>query len=216
MVNRPMPLPESLADYLRRYRLITPAILAARRLEDCGDEQEAAELLERLASLGLLASASLLPGDSDRSYYYASGRAAKQLCDPGLGEVHRTLEERLAYWAIASFCSSEGLCRELLTRDEFRERFPQLWKAGEPNRYYLEQVDGVARLAFLKVDLGATPAGTGSSTPAAASSASGSSERRPSRRAPAEHSFGNSSSTAASKSLCWSPRRRKPRRSRLA
>lgn len=154
MVASKETLPETIATYLRRYRLATAEILAAQRVAGLRDETDARELLDCLASNGLLECAPLVPGESNETYFYASARIATQLGDPSLAERHRSLDERLALWAVARFCSGENPFRELLTREEFRTQFAELWKPGEPLRYYLEPTGDVTRLAFIKVDLG--------------------------------------------------------------
>lgn len=120
----------------------------------CNDEQTALALLEQCEGHGWLKRAQLLAGMADSLYFHATEPSRPALS--GLSPSERSLEERLALWTIANFCASSEPLRELLTADEFRERFDELRRPGESPRYYLEPAPERTRLAYLKVDLGGT------------------------------------------------------------
>jgi hypothetical protein len=143
-----------MVDYLRRYQIATAEHLASRRFEGLANEQEARQFLIHLAEHGWLDEGQILPRKGTTTYFYLSSQAAERVdnAEPITGQ--RTLDERLARWAIAQFCAGEEPFRELMTGEEFRSRFVDLWKPSESAHYYLEPEGGVPRLAYLKVDLG--------------------------------------------------------------
>ena len=154
MVTQPSEMPQTLVDYLQRYQIATPQNLASRRLAGCYDEQAALALLEQCESRGWLKRAELLAGATESLYFHETQPSRPAIS--GLSPSGRSLEERLALWAIARFCASSEPVRELLTAEEFRERFGDLRRPGESPRYYLEPAPERTRLAYLKVDLGGT------------------------------------------------------------
>ncbi len=147
-------LPAALAQHLQRYRLTTAAIVAARHLCDCSSQVAAEQLLNRFVYQGALQKGPLALSNDSPRYYLFTPRAAQQLGVNPLTVRQQSLNDRLSHWAISQFCAAERPFRELLTKDEFCERFAPLWRPGQPLRYYLEPAKEGVCLAFLKVDLG--------------------------------------------------------------
>lgn len=155
MVNNLSLQDETVLKHVARYRLTTPEILAQTKLFSETDAAEANSTLETLSAGGWLAKASMNPGHTAEAYYHLTPRAAQKLGhDPEFGRP-LARETRVEAYAIAKFCCGSDRFRQLLTKNEFKEKFRALWFPGQPVRYYIEPGEGtVSRLAFLKVDHG--------------------------------------------------------------
>jgi hypothetical protein len=142
-------------DVVHRYRLTTAEIIAARRTGGTANEADAERLCKRLVEDGWLRRGTLCHGSERPMHYYFLGRAGVEALGVDASAARElSLDHRLERYAIARFCSGEQPFRELMTKDEFQSRFPDLARPGQPLRYYLESDSGNVRLAFLKVDIG--------------------------------------------------------------
>jgi hypothetical protein len=145
---------EAILRHVLRYRLTTPHILSCSEILALS-EAEIADRLERLVSLGLLASAPLITGYDEPKYFHLTEAAAISLGQDIAVAKPLKVDARAEWFAVASFCCCGDTVRELFTKEEFQTQFKHLWFVGQPVRYYLEPGDdGVVRLAFIKVDTG--------------------------------------------------------------
>jgi len=155
MVNPLGETDQAILRHVLRYRLTTPHILSCSGILEVSDAALASEELQRLSSLGLLASAPLLTGYDQPVYHHLTPAAAHALGqDAAIAKALKT-DARAEWFAMATFCCCGDAVRELFTREEFQTQFGHLWFVGQPVRYYLEPGnDGIVRLAFLKADAG--------------------------------------------------------------
>ena len=61
---------------------------------------------------------------------------------------------RIASLAAINLCHFQGMQRELLTADEFKLHFPDLYRPQHDRRYFLEHGCEAPRLGFLRIDHG--------------------------------------------------------------
>jgi hypothetical protein len=140
-------------DHVLRYRLTLPRILSRTEIVNDAGESAAQAALERLRQEGWLQTADLYPGYRAEHYYHLTEKAARQIGQDAIVAKPLLRDQRVEHFAIATFCCCGESFRELLTKDEFKQRFAHLWFVGQPIRHYLDKgEDGVVRLAFLKVD----------------------------------------------------------------
>lgn len=154
MVTTTDMLPAVFVEHLQRYRLTTAAIVAARGLCGSSTAEEAGQLLDEFVAQDWLQRAPLALAAGSPDCYWLSRRAVEQFAVADTSAKHHSLNDRLAHWAISQFCASSQPFRELLTQQEFCERFSALWRPGQPLRYYLQPSQQGVSLAFLKIDLG--------------------------------------------------------------
>lgn len=142
-------------NHVFRYRLTLPSILAKTGIVSDDNPGVVQSTLERLVHDGWLRTADLYPGHRSEKYYHLSEKAALALDHDAIVARPLKADMRIESFAIATFCCCVQPFRELLTKQEFKEKFAQLWFTGQPTRYYLDKgEDGVVRLAFVKVDTG--------------------------------------------------------------
>lgn len=154
MVNPIEESDEAILRHVLRYRLTTPRILACSGILEIS-EAATADRLQRLVSLGLLASAPLITGYDEPKYFHLTETAALSLGQGAAVAEPLKVDARAEWFAVATFCCCGDTVRELFTKEEFQTQFKHLWFVGQPVRYYLEPGDdGVVRLAFIKVDTG--------------------------------------------------------------
>jgi len=145
----------SVLQHVARYRLTTPEILAPTGLLPNTERRTAERVLKRLAQEEWLVASDLIPEAPapERTCYQLTPRAAEQIGQTAEFAAPLARETRIECWAIATFCCGGDVFRQLFTKQEFQQKFQQLWFPGQPVRYYLEpDPTGPARLAFLKVD----------------------------------------------------------------
>lgn len=136
-----------------RYRISTAALVRLRQIRGALSLTEATALLESLVAKEWLRRGTLVPGEAEP--YYFPGLRLAEACGVAQREfAEPSFEHRVQRLAVAWFCAEPGHVRELMTDEEFRDRFPILSQPGQPMQYYLERVGDWTRLAFLKVDLG--------------------------------------------------------------
>jgi len=153
MVNQLSDEQRAVLEHVLRYRLTVPRTLAATGIVSEEGEDAARQTLTNLQQNGWLRSADLYPGHRQDQYFHLSDSAAQYLGQDPV--VARPLKHdmRVESFAIATFCCCGDKFRQLLTKEEFKSRLPDLWYTGQPVRYYLEEgEDQVVRLAFIKVD----------------------------------------------------------------
>ncbi|MBI3861098.1 MAG: hypothetical protein HY290_04300 [Planctomycetia bacterium] len=140
-------------EHVHRYRLTLPKILAGTEIVPKAGDVAARLTLDRLSGDGWLCTADLYPGHGGEQYYHLSEKGAQALGQDGDIAQPLKSEMRIESFAIATFCCCGDQFRELLTKEEFKRQFANLWFAGQPVRYYLDKgADGIVRLAYIKVD----------------------------------------------------------------
>ncbi len=153
------PLSESgrcILDHVARYRLTIPQALANSEILATSDIGAAVRELRNLVADGWLREAPLQPGsEAGPSYFYLSVQAAALLGHDFEWALPVPHDARVECAARVLFCCNGKKFRQLLTKNEFIEKFSELWFAGQPVQYYLDKVDDrVVRLAYIKVDKG--------------------------------------------------------------
>jgi hypothetical protein len=153
MVNRLSDEQLSVLEHVARYRLTLPSILANTKILSNARVATATATIARLVDGGWLGASPLSPGHGDVPYFHLTAKGAKRLGhDPQFGGP-LPRDTRIDCFAIATFCCGSDVFRQLLTKEEFQEKFRALWFPGQPVRYCLERGAGSgARLCFLKVD----------------------------------------------------------------
>jgi hypothetical protein len=136
------------ADHVLRYGLTTPVALRSLVLHEL-TEKAISRLAERMVESSWLGRRRL-PGGG--RYFVLGERAAREHGVPtGRAFGYQALVSRIG---VLHFCARLGF--EVFTSKEFRERFPELTKAGfSASSYYVDRTD-VNRLGFIHVDHGRT------------------------------------------------------------
>ena len=143
-------------EHVFRYRLTTSLILDGSETLEKEGEGFARDTLLRLEKEGWLRSAELYPGHSSEKYWHLSVQAAKELEQDAVVGLPLKRDMRIECFAIATFCCCGEPRRQLMTKQEFQEKYSRLWYSGQPVKYYLHKHEDGVRLAYLKVDTGGT------------------------------------------------------------
>lgn len=141
-------------DHVMRYRMTTREALHKLFFAD-SEPNAVTKVTSRLVDHGFLNRYELYPS---RSYFALGSKAASFL---GLNRK-KTLElgpqAKVIEFGIISYCVLSDRLRERLTVRELSERHPELVLGGmENSRYYLDHDGDVARLALMRVHVGASP-----------------------------------------------------------
>lgn len=143
-----------IVEHVARYRMTIREIVHAHFMPET-DINAVTKVLARLTGARLLARHTL----HDSRGYWTLGL---------LGARQRGLHEKRAYavgynaviehYGILAFCCAGNTRRELLTREEFEERFPgHSHPSIQRPAYYIDEHDGIRRLGMIVVDRNGDP-----------------------------------------------------------
>lgn len=144
---------KAILEHIQRYRMTTTDVLHSQFFPDNG-EDAVHSTLRRLRGAEYVSSADLAP--PKRKYYHLTPRGARLLGLPA--SYGRPLGEQALpiRFATLLFCCGAKQPRPVMESKEFIEEFPDCVDSSIPKEpYYFDETDGVARLAFIIVDLGA-------------------------------------------------------------
>lgn len=142
-----------LLQFVARYRAATEALLRRALFGQPSKRANVHRVVRRLVRQGLLNQVTLAPGQK----YVVLARRGYRVLKMSARTPRPLTEQSLpAVLAIAWFCVRTGVSR--FTDLEFRQRYPELWKAGlRSSAYYLTQTPQGLKLGLFLVDRGGTP-----------------------------------------------------------
>lgn len=144
---------ERILRHVARYRLTTTAALHKTSLFADRSLHVVHDLLKRLTQQKLLIQRTLSGVGSRAPKYYALSKSGAHLV--GVHECHSgplKQEARARAYAFLAFCLLREPQQERLTREEFDELYPGLFRPGQQLSYYIDIHQQPARLCYLRVD----------------------------------------------------------------
>ena len=143
----------NLLKFVARYRAATEAILRRALFGESAKRANVHRVVRRLVRQGLLQQVAIAPGQK----YVVLAKRGYRVLNMSARRPRPLTEQSLpSVLAIAWFCVRTGVTR--FTDLEFRQRYPELWKAGlRSSAYYLAQTPQGLKLGMFLVDRGGTP-----------------------------------------------------------
>lgn len=142
-----------LLRFVARYRAATEAMLRRALFTPASRRTNVHRVVRRLVRQGLLQQVKLGPG---RGYVVLTPRGCRAIDVSDRAPRPLTEQSLPVALAIAWFCIRTGVAR--FTDQEFRQRYPELWKAGlRSSAYYLTETPQGLKLGIFLVDRGGTP-----------------------------------------------------------
>lgn len=139
--------------FVARYRAATEALLRRALFGQSSRRANVRRVVRRLVRQGLLEQVTLAPG---QKYFVLTRRGCRAVNMSARAPRPLTEQSLPVVLAIAWFCVRTGVSR--LTDQEFRQRYPELWKPGlRSSAYYLTQTPQGLKLGMFLVDRGGTP-----------------------------------------------------------
>lgn len=142
-----------LLQFVARYRAATEDMLRRVLLGQSNRRPSIHRVVRRLVRQGLLNQVQLQPG---QNYVVLTRRGCRAIGVSDRPPRPLTEQSLPAALAIAWHCLRTGVTR--LTDQEFRQRYPELWKPGlRSSAYFLVETPQGLKLGLFLVDRGATP-----------------------------------------------------------
>lgn len=140
----------ALLAHLARYRLTTFATLQRLRSVNSDGPRTIRQLLRASEAAGLIGSAWLHRG---MRYWHLASASAEHLQLTATAAGPLSEPAKLRAYALLRFCRWSTRPRRRLTSEELGQQFPDLYRSGLPQGYYVD-LAGDARVGFARIDAG--------------------------------------------------------------